>query len=79
MRMLRLAKVLKLLKNNRSVVSHFSAKLRINSGKERLMFFIFFFIFFFHISTCMFIFIAAFDEDMNSWMWDPYYYGMDDD
>ena len=79
MRMLRLAKVLKLLKNNTSVVSHFTQKLRINSGKERLMFFIVFFIFFFHISSCLFIFIASLDEDMNSWLWDPYYYEMDPD
>ena len=79
MRMLRLAKVLKLLKNNTSVVSHFTQRLRINSGKERLLFFIVFFIFFFHISSCLFIFIASLDEDMNSWLWDPYYYEMDPD
>ena len=58
MRMLRLAKVLKLLKKNTNVVSHFTQKMRINSGKERLIFFVVFFTFFFHISTCMFIFIA---------------------
>ena len=27
----------------------------------------------------MFIFIASFDEDMNSWLFDQYYYNMDDD
>ena len=43
------------------------------------MFFIVFFIFFFHISSCLFIFIASLDEDMNSWLWDPYYYEMDPD
>ena len=79
MRMLRLARVLKLLKTNTSVVSHFTQKLRINSGKERLMFFIVFFVFFYHISSCLFIFVASLDDDMNSWLWQQYYYDMDPD
>ena len=79
MRMIRLAKVLKLLKNNTNVVSHFTQKMRISSGKERLLFFVVFFSFYYHISTCMFIFVAQFDDDQNSWLWDPYYYLMDED
>mmetsp|Transcript_27296 Transcript_27296/g.36510 ORF Transcript_27296/g.36510 Transcript_27296/m.36510 type:complete len:264 (+) Transcript_27296:1271-2062(+) len=77
-RMIRLAKVLKLLKSKRQV-SQFTQKMRINQGKERLLFFAVFFIFFFHISTCMFIFIGTLDYDTSSWMWDPYYYMMDTD
>ena len=53
--------------------------MRINQGKERLLFFGVFFIFFFHITACMFIFLGTLDYDMSSWMWDPYYYMMDVD
>lgn len=77
-RMIRLAKVLKLLKSKNTVVSQFTQKMRINSGMERLLFFLVFFIFFFHIFTCMFIFFGKLDSDTNSWMWDPYYAYMDE-
>ena len=76
-RMIRLAKVLKLLKSKKQV-SQFTQKLRINQGKERLIFFTVFFVFFFHISSCLFIFIGTLDYDTSSWMWDPYYYLMDE-
>lgn len=58
-------------------MSQFTQHLRINQGKERLLFFSIFFVFFFHITACMFIFIGTLDGDMSSWMWDPYYYMMD--
>jgi len=50
--------------------------MKISAGMERLLFFVVFFTFFFHITTCMLIFIGKLDYDMNSWMWDPYYYNM---
>lgn len=51
--------------------------MKINSGKERIIFFVIFFLFFFHISTCLFIFMASLDWDESSWMNDPYYRYMD--
>lgn len=51
--------------------------MKINSGKERIIFFIIFFMFFFHISTCLFIFIGSLDWDDSGWMQDPYFYYMD--
>jgi hypothetical protein len=77
-RMIRLAKVLKLLKSKNTVMTQFTQKMRINAGKERLIFFTVFFLFFFHISTCMFIYLGELDNDMSSWMWDSNYYLMDD-
>ena len=71
--MIRLAKVLKLLKSKNTVVAQFTQRMKINSGKERLIFFMVFFVFFFHISTCLFIFIASIDTDDSSWLTDPYY------
>ena len=53
--------------------------MRINSGMERLMFFIVFFSFFFHISTCLFVFLCSLDWDTNSWLYDSYYYMMSKD
>ena len=79
MRMIRLTKVLKLLKSHHTVVAQFSAKMKINAGMERLMFFVVFFSFFFHISTCMFVFLCSLDYDTNSWLYDSYYYMMDKD
>jgi len=46
---------------------------------ERLVFFMLFFIFFFHISTCLFIFIASLDWDDSSWIANPDYGYMDND
>lgn len=77
-RMLRLAKVLKLLKTKQQLAD-FTQHFPIKQGQERLVFFGVFFIFFFHISACMFIFFGTLDADMSSWMWDPYYYMMDQD
>ena len=78
-RMIRLAKVLKLLKSKNTVVTQFTQKMKISQGMERLMFFMVFFVFFFHISTCMWIFIASVDLDTSSWLADPYYIYMDDE
>jgi hypothetical protein len=74
--MIRLAKVLKLIKSKNTVVSQFTQKMRINSGMERLLFFVVFFIFFYHICACMFIFLGQLDDDSSGWMMDTYYYLM---
>ena len=60
--MIRLAKVLKLLKSKKQV-SQFTQKMRINQGKERLIFFTVFFVFFYHITSCLFIFLGTMDYD----------------
>ena len=72
-RIIRLTKVLKLFRGQNNVMAQFTNKMKMNAGMERLMFFTGFFIFFFHISSCMFIFIAKIDGDTSSWMWDPTY------
>ena len=52
--------------------------MQINTGMERLYFFLIFFLFFFHISTCMWIFVAQLDNDELSWLNDAKYSKMTD-
>ena len=73
-RLSRLAKLFKLLKGNNAVFSQFSNSMQLSSGVERIVFIAIFGVFFFHISSCMFVFLAEFDSDIgNSWRYsDPY-------
>jgi len=71
-RMTRLAKLFKLLKGNKTVLSRVTEKLQINSGKERLIFFSVFFFFFMHISACMYILLAGFEENERTNWLSPY-------
>ena len=50
--------------------------MEINTGMERLYFFLIFFLFFFHISTCMWIFLASLDDDELTWINDTKYSNM---
>jgi hypothetical protein len=72
-RLFRLIKIFKLIKGNKKVMNHFSERMRINSGTERLVFFSFFFMIFLHVSSCLFIMLGAMDdeEEPASWM-EPY-------
>lgn len=70
-RLFRLIKILKLIKSNKRLVHHFSERMRINSGTERLAFFSFFFVIFLHVSSCLFIMLGLASKDMNmqtSWV-----------
>ena len=67
-RMTRLAKVLKIIRSRNTVVSHFAEKMKINSGKERMLFFMVFFMFFLHIFACMWIFLGDMDTDSAGWL-----------
>ena len=73
-RLSRLAKLFKLLKGQNAVFSQFSNSMQLSSGVERIVFIAIFSIFFFHISSCLFVFLAEFDEDpLDSWRYgDPY-------
>lgn len=68
-RLLRLFKILKLVKSNKRLVHHFSEKMRISNGTERLIFFSFFYIVFIHLSACMFVFLADLEEDLSTARW----------
>ena len=48
--------------------------MQLSSGVERIVFIAIFSIFFFHISSCLFVFLAEFDADpLDSWRYgDPY-------
>jgi hypothetical protein len=59
----RLIKIFKLVKSNKKLVNHFSERMRINSGTERLVFFSFFFMIFLHVSSCLFIMLGALEDD----------------
>ena len=77
-RLSRLAKLFKLLKGQNAVFSQFSNSMQLSSGVERIVFIAIFSIFFFHISSCMFVFLAEFDDDpFESWRYgEPYaHYG----
>lgn len=72
-RMTRLTKVLKIIKSKNTVVSHFAEKMKVNSGVERMIFFIVFFLFFMHIFSCFYIFLAQLDPDYNTWLRQSYH------
>lgn len=57
-RLFRLLKILKLVKSNRKLVHHFSEKMKISNGMERLVFFLLFFIIFMHVGACLFVMLA---------------------
>lgn len=57
-RLFRLVKILKLVKSNKRLVHHFSEKMKISNGVERLIFFSFFFIIFMHVAACLFVMLA---------------------
>lgn len=69
LRIFRLIKILKLIKSNRGVVRQFSEKMRISSGQERLAFFSFFFLIFLHVSSCMFVMLAHYEEGFMAERW----------
>ena len=60
-RLSRLAKLFKLLKGNNAVFSQMSNSMQLSSGVERIVFIAIFGIFFFHISSCMWVFMAEFE------------------
>lgn len=68
-RLLRLFKILKLVKSNKRLVHHFSEKMRISNGTERLIFFSFFYIVFIHLSACMFVFLADLEDEISETRW----------
>lgn len=68
-RLLRLFKILKLIKSNKRLVHHFSEKMRISNGTERLIFFSFFYLIFIYLSACMFVFLADLEEEISTTRW----------
>ena len=74
-RLFRLIKIFKLIKSNKKMMNHFSERMRISSGTERLVFFTFFFAIFLHVSSCLFIILGTItpgdEEDSTSWL-EPY-------
>ena len=71
-RMTRLVKVAKVLKSRDNIMSQFGGALKISQGVERMMFFGVVLVFFFHISACMLVVVAYFDNDRNSWILSEY-------
>lgn len=68
-RLFRLVKILKLVKSNRRLVHHFSEKMKISNGLERLIFFSGFFIVFIHVFACLFVMLAELEKDFASEIW----------
>lgn len=62
-RLFRLVKILKLIKSNKKVVQHFSEKMKISNGCERLIFFVFFFVIFLHVFACLSVMVTLIQED----------------
>lgn len=69
LKIFRLIKILKLVKQNRGVVRKLSESMRINTGTERLAFFTFFFSIFLHVSSCLFIMLAQYEVELADTRW----------
>lgn len=74
-RLFRLVKILKLVKSNRRLVHHFSEKMKISNGLERLIFFSGFFIVFIHVFACLFVMMAELEKEFSSEVWLESCYG----
>ncbi len=61
-RLVRLVKMIKIMRTNQNTMHNFSERLKISGGTERLGTFTFFFIIFLHVSSCLFIMIAGFED-----------------
>jgi hypothetical protein len=55
--------MIKLMRANQNLIHHFSERLKISSGSERLGTFTVFFLIFLHVSSCIFIMIASVEDD----------------
>jgi hypothetical protein len=69
LKIFRLIKILKLVKQNRGVVRKLSESMQISTGMERLAFFTFFFSIFLHVSSCLFIMLAAYEVELTDVRW----------
>ena len=65
MRLTRLAKVFKLLKKNKTILSKLTEQLKISNGFERLAIFVTFFILFIHVAACMFILLGEMEMEIH--------------
>lgn len=63
--MVRLLKMARLFKDRQKIVQNIDKVLRISAGLERLAFFGLVYIVFCHIITCLWIFIAGFNDESN--------------
>ena len=68
-RLFRLLRILKLVKSNRKLVHHFSEKMKISNGLERLVFFSFFFLIFLHVFACLCVMVTVITGEFSSEKW----------
>lgn len=64
-RMVRLLKMARIFKDRRKIVMNLDKVMRISAGLERLTFFCLVYLMFCHIITCLWIFVASFEDEMN--------------
>jgi len=64
-RMLRMVKMIRLFKDRKKIISNLDNILKANAGYERLIFFLMGFVLFNHAFACIWIMLAAFDEEHN--------------
>ena len=65
--MTRLVKMLRLYRDRKKIVKNIDKVLKISAGVERLYFFVVIFFLFNHIISCLWVFVAQFDEN-TSWV-----------
>ena len=70
LRLMRLVKLFKIMKNKESLSAHFTRKLKISQGAERLILCFTAFLFFIHIFSCLFMLLGTntADFDADSWI-----------
>jgi len=61
----RLLRILKIIKEKSKIIKLISEILNIKNGYERIFFFSLLFITLIHINTCLWVFIARYDEEME--------------
>ena len=67
-RLMRLVKVFKLLKNKEQLTAQFSKTLQIDSGTERLAISGIMFALAFHVFGCIYFLVGDFQEDSQAWV-----------
>ena len=68
-RLFRLLRILKLVKSNKKLVHHFSEKMKISNGLERLVFFSFFFLIFLHVFACLCVMVTILTGEFSEVKW----------
>jgi hypothetical protein len=69
LRLMRLVKLFKILKNKENLSAHFTMKMKISQGTERLIGAAAAFLFFIHIFTCLFMLLGTFTSEKERDCW----------